>query len=769
MKEHPFSSDRPITRRAEDALGRSGFAKALADSIQSWKEKDSLVIGLFGPWGQGKTSLKNMILDFLQDSGKDAPYVVEFNPWQWSGQAQIAQAFFGRIADQLGRKSAGGNPVSQAAKWRQYAALLNFGEGVTRDVPKAIPDILISIAFLCGIGGFIENPKVRFAAIFLAVFFAATAGVLRMASGLAENVAKYFEAKCRFTEEKPDEVRLELRHMMQALPKPVLVVIDDIDRLSPAEIRLVFQLVKSNADFPNMIYMLLFERDVVEKALEKGGEQALSTRGHDYIEKVINVAFDLPRIEQVRVDRYLGERLKMVFADVATSEAEETRAGKIYHLQLRHFFKDLRDVKRYISSLEFHLNLFRSAGTIEVNPTDLIVMEVLRVFEPEVYDSLPGVKSYVTSIASLTSDAQKKETQSAIDSVLAKSSAGNRDTVKELLKELFPAIERLYGGCIHGHESHEEWYRARRVGHEDAFDRYFLLRVADGDIAYADIERLLSKAGDRAGCVAELKSFSQQGLLSRLLDRLEAYKTTIEVKDATAFITALFDIGDDLPNDTGGLLGMSPDLHVGRIVYWCLRQEADIRKRGSILVAATRATTGLYMPVAEANSEDKGRAEPTDKNTILVDEQSCNELKRICLKKIECAAHDGSLIRNRQLRFLLHIWQTWSGSDEASRWLKDEIKNHESLLKVLVAFLSRSTSWSMNDGIPKVHWRFDLEHLEKFISTDDFLRHVDGIAGDDLDETQRLAIDQFRRVLTRKRSGKPYTTSALARSLDDDD
>src|SRR3972149_4130714 len=117
IKKHQFSADRPVTSYKEDLLGRSGFAESLASAIKDWAGNDSLVITLYGPWGSGKSSIKNMVLEFLHASKEDCPYVEEFNPWQWSGQEQLAEAFFREIGTVLGRadKTKG---KKRAAKWR---------------------------------------------------------------------------------------------------------------------------------------------------------------------------------------------------------------------------------------------------------------------------------------------------------------------------------------------------------------------------------------------------------------------------------------------------------------------------------------------------------------------------------------------------------------------------------------------------------------------------------------------------------------------------
>lgn len=59
--QHLFSADRPIRSRDEDQLYRRTFAEELARAVCGWRDNDSLVIALYGPWGSGKSSIKNMV------------------------------------------------------------------------------------------------------------------------------------------------------------------------------------------------------------------------------------------------------------------------------------------------------------------------------------------------------------------------------------------------------------------------------------------------------------------------------------------------------------------------------------------------------------------------------------------------------------------------------------------------------------------------------------------------------------------------------------
>lgn len=67
---------------------------------------------------------------------------------------------------------------------------------------------------------------------------------------------------------------------LTAFPHPIVVLIDELDRVESEEIRTVAQLVRSVADFPGVSYLLAYDRERVAQAL--GGENA--ERGQAYLE-----------------------------------------------------------------------------------------------------------------------------------------------------------------------------------------------------------------------------------------------------------------------------------------------------------------------------------------------------------------------------------------------------------------------------------------------------------------------------------------------------
>src|SRR5258708_27839825 len=182
----------------------------------------------------------------------------------------------------------------------------------------------------------------------------------------------------------------------------------------------------------------------------------------------------------------------------------------------------------------------------EVNPIDLIALEVLRVFEPDVYHLLPKSKELLTkqNDARVRLTDMEKRDSLRLAALIEAAQPGSKAAAREILEQLFPKVTP-------GNE--EVFYRELRVCHPDVFDRYFLLSIPEGDVSQADLDALLASTNDRNQLVTKFKELKKQGLLAVVLDRLEAYKQEVNLADAVPFITALFDIGDDLPEDQVGM------------------------------------------------------------------------------------------------------------------------------------------------------------------------------------------------------------------------
>ena len=95
-----YSTDRPIDTGEQDLLGRLSFSNQLGKAIYEYDGKDGLVIGLFGKWGTGKTSVINMAaneINKLAENDENKPLIMRFAPWNYSDKDNLISLFFQKL------------------------------------------------------------------------------------------------------------------------------------------------------------------------------------------------------------------------------------------------------------------------------------------------------------------------------------------------------------------------------------------------------------------------------------------------------------------------------------------------------------------------------------------------------------------------------------------------------------------------------------------------------------------------------------------------
>ncbi len=218
-----YSSDRPIETEKQDLLGRSRFSNQLGKAIYEYNGEDGLVIGLFGKWGTGKTSIINMAVNSIKEfttNDTDMPIILRFSPWNYSDKDNLILLFFNSLKSKLEKNN----------------------KKLKRKVGKALSDYSVALdafSLVPMIGNWI--PLIKSSAQITG-------------KKLMQNLDL-------------DKTKENLEKVLKELNKKIVIIIDDIDRLTNSQIRDIFQLVKQVADFPNIIYVLAMDRDVVTRAL----------------------------------------------------------------------------------------------------------------------------------------------------------------------------------------------------------------------------------------------------------------------------------------------------------------------------------------------------------------------------------------------------------------------------------------------------------------------------------------------------------------------
>lgn len=489
--------DAPIRSSAEDDLGRAPIAHAFAQSILELDASQGLVVAVLGPWGHGKSSFINLMREEFEGIPKElespeesdpspeesetrrALTVIDFNPWMFSGSDQLVDFFFTQIGAELKVKNE--SRLGKIADWLgQYA-------GIFKPAAKLIP-----LPAGNAVGEFIA------------------AGI----SGLAGTTS---------ADRSVQKVRDDITEALSKLEKPIVVIIDDIDRLTKIEIREIFKLVRLTASFPNIIYLLAFDRERVEQALSEDG-----IPGRAYLEKIVLLSFDVPQAsEKMLRSRALAE-LERILSPVTNATLDEGRWHSAYSEVIEPLLSNIRDVTRYAISAK---QTIKDLGD-KVDLVDLLAMEALRVFRPEIFRRLPTLRNELAGAGVIAGGAGKRTRKGVEELFKDSADKGYSSAIKSLLNE-FPGNETVaallayvFPASQHDHMSEElnTWRTERRMAHIDFLNLYFDRVMPDSLVAFRYSKYAVNLLNDRRLLENYLTKLPPE-TLEDVIDGLASYET----------------------------------------------------------------------------------------------------------------------------------------------------------------------------------------------------------------------------------------------------
>jgi len=747
---HGFASDRPITKVEDDLLGRSGFSADLANAMASWQGNDSLVVALHGDWGSGKSSIKNMALSRLNAVTEKKPDVIEFSPWEWAAQDKITASFFQEVSRSIGRTDKSESGKRLAATLKKYGRYLNTGETVVSGFSAALP-ILFVLATVVGIGGNFSNEAwVSNVSTAILLVLGGWAAALKWGKGLLDTLSGNTEETAKEKEQSLSEIREELTEILLERESPLIVVMDDLDRLTSSQLRMVIQLIKANLEFPNVVFLLLFQRDLVEDKMNDGLQQ-----GRDYLEKIIQVPFDIPRIETTRLHSLLFNKLDKIIVQDKSAESmfDSGRWGNIFHGGLKEYFGNLRNVYRYTSTLSFHFTLLKGNSAFEVNPVDLMAIECLRVFEPDVYKEISRAKEIFTKNGSDRYGRSQESTSRLVSGILDKASDGKRESVKEIIKQLFPTIEWALGGTSYSGGFVSTWLREMRVCHPSNFDKYFQFSIPSGELSNSDLREMLDLTSDSEKFSAFILSLKERGILKNALSQFESFTDEIPLDNAGAYIKGILDIGDEIDSETTGFTFFSSNTHAVRLVVWFLKRIDDLKERGELLLNCFKSSSGISI-VENILQADEDRREKSDADQILRDVEF-ELLKEEFVNKLDDMStnYPDALLTHEHLVSFLYRWKRWGDEAKVVDWLRVQTQSAEGCISLLKKFVSKSSSQAMGDYVSKINTYIKLENIENFLEIPPIQEKVSELDEQNLDYESQEALRAFRVALNNREKG----------------
>ena len=716
-----IGSDTPQSDPIFDAYGYAHFAKLMASAIVKTPSPLGLVMAIHGPWGSGKTSLLNFVKYYLNEEPEvSRPVVIDFNPWWFEDKGQLASQFL-----------------------TQFKAKLKLETGLLRNAGDLMAD-----------------------------YSGALGKAVAVSTGLPW-IDVPIGWLLKLLKRKPKDIPSLKADISKALKdggRRFLVLIDDIDRLTPAEIREVFKVVKALADFPNVVYLLSFDRAVTAKALS----DSMGLDGEAYLEKIVQAPFVLPVVDRRKLQQKLFADLDKLLEGADLRLFDKTYWGNVFVEGMASLVSKPRDIVRYINALSVTFPALRD----EVNITDFFALEFLRVNLPQLYDTIRENPDRFTGTSNhgIRSGDRKKDLEFH-DAWAAELDEDVRDGIRSMMERLFPKIDNMGRGS----DFLKDWRRLGRVAHPDVFPSYFQFTIDSDRLSRHEIATFIDGLTDQKQTQKTLldainvKRADGASMAKEYLDRVLDCEEEIDPGRASNLLITLNQIGDNLiiqGDEAGGLFAVPCTWRLLWVMQHALARIPE-GERDALLISAFKdgqSVTFLTMAISaieDAHKTPKDHGPSAVLTTIK--KETVVDLKLLAVERINAFAQNGSLIDTPNLLSVLFRWKDWGTPDDPRRWVAGFVFDKEKLARLLSTFLSETKIQTFGDAVGRIRHTLNLKNLGDFLDLDKAAELFDQYRADEpSDERLRLTWATFNRQYSIYTAGKDPDSPFARLDMDQD-
>lgn len=679
-----YNADKPIKTGAEDLLGRSFFSKQLAKALYECDARDGLVIGLFGEWGSGKTSVLNMTMNEIKNMGEESenePLIVTFSPWNYSDKDNLISLFFRNLINNLDTTS---------------------NNKIKRKIGKVLTDYadcLDALAVLSPLGGILVNilkPIIK------------TQGTNLM--------------------EVPnlDSTKEKLETILKESNQKIIVVIDDIDRLTNSQIRDIFHLAKQVGNFPNIVYILSMDREIVCRALQ----EIHNIDGHEYLEKIIQVPFEIPQMSKGKVQDYLLNQLNQI----VNEKSNDIMIGSNYwDGVLNHcvtpYVNNLRDVNRLINIFKFKYEALYQ----EVSVEDMIGITTLEVLEPKLYKWIYNHKDILCKKVEDKTFRNKAISVGYRERFYDEFKGINIDLDKSIqcISTMFPVFAKEVNEYQGVYQSNAESKKKMRICDEERFDIYFRHDLDSVEISRGIIKGCLVSF-DKEELDTAIERINKNENIIYFLEEVKALIDEIPDKRINLIVSVILSSQWKFEDETtAGIFtrtayDMAIDL-VEMLLHRIKTKQERFELLCSILNDMDKNRVGAIAIILyriklfyERNSEE------VDTKALISLEQ-LQKLEEIYILNIKLITETEVISNIVGFHFAFFLWEKLN-KEEALEYFTKISRSNVNTLKFICALAIR---WRGTGG---KGWRFETSNYEQYISKDEIYNGIKRLNENDLAE-----------------------------------
>lgn len=670
-----YSTDRPIDTCEQDLLGRASFSKQLGRAIYDYNGKDGLVIGLYGKWGSGKTSVINMAVNEMLTLAKqenNMPLVMKFAPWNYSDKDNLISIFFQSLKNKIE---------------------LQDNEELKKEVGKALNDYAGAFDALS----------------LIPIVGSGVAAILKtVAQAQGTNLMQGADL------EKTKEL---LESALVEVNKKIVIIIDDIDRLTNSQIRDVFQLVKQVADFPNIIYILAMDREVVRRALQ----EVHNVDGNEYLQKIIQVPFEIPELRKSKLNSIFFSRLDEVVKEISDKIKWDDMYWKdVFQNCIEPYINTLRDVNRVINTFQFKYGAMYEETAFE----DMIGITTIEVLDPELYKWIGNNKEAVCggffhglSFDKSDKDYRKKYSEEFLSLEI------NPDRAIRCIAAMFPMFANDVNEKGFEYFSSSDIRSKMRAAHKERFELYFMYDLDDIRIPRNIINACIYKL-DTESIRNHLDKINKQGNIIYFLDEVRSLINNIPYKRLGLIASIFLEMqGNFHGQNSKSIFTISANDIAERCIDDMINRLKTEAERFKIIYTAVKNLNSLNFGtmarrinrIELAYGRLAGKSEKEEGKIISLNH--LREIEELYVSRIHDIVKKIPFVNIKGFKFVFYLWKSFE-KEGAKNYINKMFEDDVNKIRFVCILADK---WNGTNGCG---WSFNPKTYSEYISDEEIFNLI---------------------------------------------
>jgi KAP family P-loop domain len=478
----------------------------------------------------------------------------------------------------------------------------------------------------------------------------------------------------------------------------ILIIVDDLDRLQPDELRQTLTLVKTFGNLPNVTHLLAYDRDIVNSALEAARSlDSSSERLPSFLEKIVQAEFHLPYPTETGLYKLINEKLMSIFGENPQMDIEDWML--LRRTALQNYLHSPRDVLRLCNAL----SVIWPGVKREIYIPDLIPIELLRHHERATYELIRGQKEYMIGKGPAGPENRLQLGRRILESI----PNTRREDVLELIATMFPAFAKNQSIQVLHYHGTTQILAGRRISDPDGFDAYFRFAPVADEISVDQLRQVADHINDETFLAAFMKEAMERtradgtSLMGSFLAHLPRLLGSID-RIGPSLLTALLKLGDRIierRDEESGFYLMTNQQRLGPVLVRIFEHtdRASVRDAVEAAVDDPELGVGAAAYVVAYIGADYGlvwqRSNEARSEPILVQ----SEVERIGSKlarKIEELGRSNTLPTTSTIDIVLRVWTTFGARDEARAWIEENLCDPATFAKIAFSQMGEVSSSS---------------------------------------------------------------------------